>query len=942
MFRMKRLEVLNWDYWQRMVLPLDASIVTLVGPNGSGKTTMLDALRTILHLNCSDKRDYKQYVRHNGSGFAWLRAVVSNEKQGRRPNSRPFRFLSDEVTLACRIKRSGASSWTREYAMAPGDVTIEEFEEKAKGVEWMKTGQYVSFLEDAGLTSSIRKVLSLEQGDTDKLCKYTPRALLQLVFDAFGDKECLDSYSEAKEKQQEAAREMEQMVSELDILERQVDVLDGKCRNYHEWERLTVESSKIETKVLPIFEIIDRQAQNNNDRLLLDGERSKLVKLGMEMDGLEATLIAHRNEASELGNSLKQHEQLQTDANKEFREIRDKVITAQHKLDDKKRLEDIAKRQSESDVEQLTKELETTERKFSENDRNLYVATQKIEELRGQLACVQSGQSITPPYLKKMEKMLLESGIPYSVFTGIVEISNDKWRIAAEAVLSQFKHIILLDHAKDTGVAKAIGESLRYRHFVVSDRGDVPSVAQGSLRSFVKFKAEPPRWLAKMLNQIQCVASATEGVSKHPNTNWITPSAYYNESRGSRQISGDGHKFGSKHQTMALNEELKQLSAEVKALEEEKTQLVREIGMIKAAMGASDAAQELVSRSLEFADAQDEFDKTTPIAQKLGEDLARLTSVIGEIREKKQQIDITCALEEKGIESVKGKIILVNEKISKLVLQIEDRDDELKQLRSKFVDDEINDDALTLLIEEYTSRDHALAKLEEAKKRLGSEDHWEKDARVLFRRDKMRKDFEATKERLEGQRKTLDSTMQSTDRARESYIGVLRATVSKYASNLESMARIADIEIKVERPKLENNDISLAQAGLGVSFNFDEKGFIALDDGEASGGQQVIKSLILLMALMMGADSSDLRPEKGFIFIDEPYSHLDIFNIDKVGSFLKASGAQFIISTPITHNSNIFDPSYITLSTRKKIPGQKWALPVMHQTRREVESVLSS
>jgi len=66
MFRMKLLEVVNWDYWQRMVLPLDANIVTLVGPNGSGKTTTLDALRTILHLNCSDKRDYKQYIRHNG------------------------------------------------------------------------------------------------------------------------------------------------------------------------------------------------------------------------------------------------------------------------------------------------------------------------------------------------------------------------------------------------------------------------------------------------------------------------------------------------------------------------------------------------------------------------------------------------------------------------------------------------------------------------------------------------------------------------------------------------------------------------------------------------------------------------------------------------------------------------------------------------------------
>ena len=42
MFEFRALEVVHWDYWQRFTLPLDSSIVTVVGPNGSGKTTFLN------------------------------------------------------------------------------------------------------------------------------------------------------------------------------------------------------------------------------------------------------------------------------------------------------------------------------------------------------------------------------------------------------------------------------------------------------------------------------------------------------------------------------------------------------------------------------------------------------------------------------------------------------------------------------------------------------------------------------------------------------------------------------------------------------------------------------------------------------------------------------------------------------------------------------------
>jgi recombinational DNA repair ATPase RecF len=85
MFHIKSLELVHWDYWQRIKnIPLDAKIITIAGQNGSGKTTLLDALRTLFGLECSMGRSYKHYARHSGQQTAWIRAVVDNSAVGRR------------------------------------------------------------------------------------------------------------------------------------------------------------------------------------------------------------------------------------------------------------------------------------------------------------------------------------------------------------------------------------------------------------------------------------------------------------------------------------------------------------------------------------------------------------------------------------------------------------------------------------------------------------------------------------------------------------------------------------------------------------------------------------------------------------------------------------------------------------------------------------------
>ena len=129
--------------------------------------------------------------------------------------------------------------------------------------------------------------------------------------------------------------------------------------------------------------------------------------------------------------------------------------------------------------------------------------------------------------------------------------------------------------------------------------------------------------------------------------------------------------------------------------------------------------------------------------------------------------------------------------------------------------------------------------------------------------------------------------------------------------------------------RLENDDVQLAQAGLHVRFKFDGKDQIGMNDGEASGGQQVMKSLVLLIGLLKSEDGSG-----GFVFIDEPFAHLDIRNIQLVGEFLKNTDAQYLMTTPLTHNTDVYDPSELTLITSKKKKDTQWAQPIFVLQRR--------
>lgn len=934
MFHLQNLELVHWDYCQRVSLPLDASIITIAGPNGSGKTTLLDAMRTLLGLKCSQPRDFKTYARHAGANVAWLRAVVDNRPHTRQTSSRPFArrlMYSDQVTLACRIDRNGGD-WQRRYMVVEGDVSIEQLTERPdKELQVMGVEAWGRMLADAGLSPAIAKVLSLEQGQTDRLCEYSPRELLRLVFDVFGDQEVLNHYDTAREHQQQLGREMVQAEKELDHSKAQLAELQNKVTNYLNWQHKVQERERLATEVLPVLEWHGQRQKLT--------ERSRELRRQRQHASLAKAERAQKN--AELLILLESRSHAETEETRLLQE-RDGAATQRDTTRDVERpLEDLVKRETEllalvdkeSDAEALTRHLQTLQAQEQElNERHSELLqkkkriTQDLSGLEGQKAPPQ------PEDARRLRQRLLAQKIDHRFLAEVVEVTDEHWRAAIEGVLRPLRWMVLLEKAGDLAAADTIASAERYRHYTVAPGDVVPAADPHALLAQVQFDARLPRWLIQQLQNLRCVDTPSEG--RQTTGSWITPQAYSFDGRGARSVWVEprDHQFGTaalQAQRDALERDQRRLETELGPLTQAFLAVKRQIEDCKQALAGHSAAQELARRCDEFAAARQAWPGAKQARIAAATRWQQLDTAYGEAKTQHQRADsqyrsLEAALRQRFQEADR----LAAELVQRRTQLTSDAD--TSQLRRRQIPPAWRTPAaLQALVEHYRNDIQARLRLEAVEVDL-AQDTWEQDSTVQERYRRMEHTVRDQGFNLDDHKVKNVQAATAVFNARESYIEVLRSTVRRYRNNIQELGVLAGVEVSADLPALENDDTVLAQAGLKVNFNFDGKGSIGLNDGEASGGQQVIKSLILLVGLLKDEDSAS----GGFVFIDEPFAHLDVRNIQLVGHFLRSTQAQYVLTTPITHNLEVFEPAEITLVTSKKPRDSRWAPPIAVAKRR--------
>ncbi len=918
MFRFEKLELVHWDYWQRLEIPLAAAIVTIVGPNGSGKTTLLDALRTLLALECSGhgsrKRDYKRYVRRNGEDFSWLRAVVDNRRQPN--NRRPFwpPHQEDQVTLACRIERKGGD-WSRVYLLAPGDVPIERIE--TEGGEY-GVRDWRHLLHQAGLTPALARVLSLEQGQTDKLCELSGRELLDLVFQVFGDKETLDRYAEARAHQEQVNAELQAMQGEESRLANEVERYEQKVNRHLEWRALNDERGDLTSEVLPRVEFHTLNESIRGARRQLAATRREWRRMRGELAtcSTEQPLRRHAVLAAETAAlAADQAEQTAYAALNQANAERTRWAT---RLEERQRLLAAACRE-EGDPVADQQALENAEAERDTLRLELAGRNTELAQINALLEALRAGRRADPLDVARFRDALQRAGIDHVLLVDRLEIVDQRWAAAVEAVLAPFAHIVLLADPHQAEQAFALGEQLRYRHFVVPETLAVPAPTPGSLLEVLRLDGPLPAWLLRLLQRTQRVDDAAAGARLPRGEDWVTRQGYLRERRGGRYAAPDSPRFGQARLT-ALDERRQQLATEVAGLNERLRTVGGQIGVLRERLSGSDARRLLAARAAEFAEAES-------CLTGAAED-HRLAGRHAEAARQARQAAET------GRRAAQVAENTLNNQIDRLrqalpaVENISGRREQTERLcklrrRQKELPPAWQDGAANQALAERWGDARAIERrIGEIERRFAHES-WETDATVVALRDRLRQSLQRQQEEVGERRRDNDMARAQTDAARTEHVKVLRHTASRYARNLRALGEMAGVRVEVELPPLAADETSLAQAALVVKFDFDAKGLMGMNDSDASGGQQVVKSLILLVGLMM----EESHPG-GFVFIDEPFAHLDIMNIERVSAFLKATRAQYLLTTPITHNVAVHDPASITLVTAKKRPEERWAARV--------------
>lgn len=910
MFRLMELETVHWDYWRRFKLPLDAPIVTISGPNGSGKTTLLDAMRTLLALECSKKRDYKRYVRRNGEDFCWLRGVVDNQRpQGsdRRPFALPY--MQDKITLACRIDKKGGD-WVRKYWIADGEVSLQELEQKG---EEFGVRDYQRILHSAGLSPAIARVLSLEQGQTDKLCELSHKELLDLVFQVFGDKEVLERYEEARDHQAHTSRELDAAQNQLEALGNNLEKYEQKVNRYLEWHRLNQERVSLISEIRPRLEhyLLQREADNAKRTLqtLRKEWRAKRIErqnlqleLQVQQQALEAAELrrqaAHENERNQ--------QQALNELNRELGRW-ETIVEQQKRLAQQAQASEGGQLADAQEIERMESERATLRVRIAEQE-------QKLRQLDEVLENLAAGRRTDPQDVIAFRQALTQAGIAHELLADVLEIADPTWQAAVEAVLAPYAHIVLLARANDAEKAMSLGEKLRYRQFIVPDCMPAGLAPQGSLLEVVRFSRPVPQWLLRTLERTRRVEDAAEGSKLPRGEDWITRQGYLRERRGGRYAAPEHARFG-KARLDALREQRSAIEKSLAPLHQQLNTLTSHILTQKAMLDGVSASAQLAARAEEFAEARQQYEALVQRRRDNGvfqaqQERIRADDAVVAARGELQRMEFELKALEREIASKENRAGR-EEQIRRLQALRHNR----KQFPAGWCDEEAN----RQIADKYRDTTNIDLRLEEIERRF-NEETWETDETVVMLRDKMRDDYQRMERDLDTRRRDNETARSQTDAAREQYIAVLRHTVNRYVKNIRTLGELAGIKVEHEPVTLENNDLSLAQAGLAVRFNFDDKGFMGMNDGDASGGQQVMKSLILLVALMM----EESRPG-GFVFIDEPFAHLDIVNIERVAKFLKATRAQYLLTTPVTHNVNVYDPAMLTLVTFKKKPDEPWA-----------------
>lgn len=917
MFQFKSIELMNWDYWPHFELPFDERIIMLAGPNGSGKTTFLDSLRLLLGAKTlSTGRKLSKYLR-SGDKVAMVKGLVTNHL---RHGKRPFRHLgltSDECTLVCLLENKGGT-WEKRFAILPGNADPDAIQANEK---WYGPEEYGRALHAAGLPRTLLKILALEQGETNKLCEKSAGELLKYLLEIQGDKQTLDRYSDALDNYRASDKEL--FVQSQKALGMEKNVLDHerKATEAEGYHARVEELVRLRGETLPKAIYKDIKSRSQELQALIGEEESKLKVLKETRDGIDdevARLLAEDNASlSEVA---------------EIRENSRRLAREKEKLDLEyggivRELEGMEKLRSEvasiepEDGEQLAKKLEEKRREAARLANDFDEAHEKVLSLVQESRELETHKGVTfPREVEEMRRALSAEKIEHVLVAEMVEISDARWRMAVESTLGGSRFALVVDK-RDSLKAREIARARRYRYFVseFEERARRQDAPAGSALSVTELAREDlPGWIVDNLARVQLVEDVKEGLKLGRTTTSMTADGYRQDGRGGAFVGVDrlycGRSAAGERLRSIQQTELPQATAARDGIMGRREAAERAVGELTSRLTRQRKLAEWREKEALLSLRAERRDELVTLRRQATERIiasdarlaegeqgrAQRAERRGELAARRERLDQERASLERQLPAQR----------SKAVAELE----ELKRMEEELAEEQRTEEALA----NVPSRETVQTLIS----RLDAEiTDWSgcRDLAAKEVYDKIKAEYEEFKGFLDARRQEHARWAEELSLARRSYRRVVEQTVEFYRRAVTRLAAKAGFQIEVPNLNLSDDDEALERAGLVIRVAYDGKHFVSIDDPDLSGGQSVLTSLVLLLGMTFADGTDDAG---GFFILDEPFAHLSVERIDDVAAFLSSTKSQFILTTPTTHNHNVFNPAHLTVALRKKRPGE--------------------
>ncbi len=895
--RFTRLELLNWDIQSNQVVVLQPGVNLLTGENGSGKTSILDAIKVVLGgTRIGGDRSVEDYLATVAAPFAMIRLVADNEP-AEDSRKRPFDVVQpseeDLFTLAV-IYEATEDGYTPRWYFCPGDVS--PLQRGFEGRSFTTKGDYTARLQKLGMGPSFRKLLCTPQGQVAALCSHDSRELFDLLFDFIGGKKVLDDWEILRkdfERQQRSRDDRGQ------ILERREAELGG-LRNLlraHERYRSHLERHDLATQAVPIARSREARAtlsQIEQHIEQLDERARVAVDEGREAREALQTIAKLSQEAAERDEELKRRG---VDLDQRWRALEGERAKHQAKLDHLEQLRREVSEVEPRDLEALIEQRTICEDQQADLRAEGSALDQRTEELRAEKARLEKGLLTPPEGVDDFRAALRTHEVPHHLLMDLIEplSPDERTRRALESYLGDFRFAVAVPDIESFVRATALAREHRFPFYVLAPDVRSPAPTSGEHPFLDQVRVGDPKYrglVTRVLRGVRWLEGKVETTQRERGVIRVDAEGFVLDRKGGRHQGTDRFYLGRD----ALERRRLQLEADLRECEERRQTVTVALGELTQKRNELNAAIVLEERRRRWIARAQEHAHLAELVASLSQQLQELELERQQHRDalesqKRRQLDLGAsrAREEERAKSADARASKHSTEVDK---QRGERERAQRRLAETVEQDpeEPSEAARSFAIE------HPLAVLENI---LASEERnlkgfreAERDPNLPANVTTLDRQVEAVRGELERLDADVDRAREAAERAHDQYKTATRRIFRRYFASLTQAGEPLGFTIDGSlRPREDGRFTVDVTAAAG------EKALVPYSSPSLSGGQKAALSMLMAMTTLR-VHHADGGP--GFFLIDEPFSASDTHKIQELGAFLARTGAQYIVSMPTT------------------------------------------